>query len=631
MELDLFKSLPAEFAVRYKPKAGTNYIFSWTNDKDKENWRADGYRWRQGGSKTNNGIKRKYFRILVAQDTVSDVFVRRAHYHADYANSVLISYIGDEAKAVQFPYGNATRCNRDFIRTQPGVINQIKESTGSVQKVYKDIILSNTADINITAVPRNMEQVSNTLKSTRNQQRLSRDSLYNLHELAYDTNFIHSIITFPDLVVVMYSDETLQIFQQVLKLSQLPQQLSYDTTFSLGDFYLSVLLFRETEIDPSPIIPLAFMIHERKTLMPHSIFWQHMKLVCPELALKNVFIVTDQERAITEAIKESFPSVSHFLCWNHVLQDSKRWLQLHGVKTKDELAYYTECIQSLLRSDSESSYKDKLITMLSAWSQPFSEYYIKTIHSVVDKLGSWRIKQFNFHEITTNQSEAFNTVIKRLQDWKEATVDSMALSLYRLIQYSMVEIYRARKGTGQYELRAELKGTYEECDLHIPDTTAPEQIVQLIKETINNQFMHNTSKSLELVQDTTMITSVERANEIIRNSHIALDPKLATFIVKGSIEPRVVKLFPKETCSCPAESRCYHILAARQAIGLSVTNNKKKQVNLTQLRRNTRKKSDKTGGRKRPRTLDIEVIPAGDANPDEIKDLIAKVNALKKT
>ncbi|XP_065642124.1 uncharacterized protein LOC124806987 [Hydra vulgaris] len=475
-----------------------------------------------------------------------------------------------------------------------------------------------------------MEQVSNTLKSTRNQQRLSRDSLYNLHELAYDTNFIHNIITFPDLVVVMYSDETLQIFQQVLKLSQLPQQLSYDTTFSLGDFYLSVLLFRETEFDQSPIILLAFMIHERKTLMPHSIFWQHMKLVCPELALKNVFIVTDQERAITEAIKESFPSVSHFLCWNHVLQDSKRWLQLHGVKTKDELAYYTECIQSLLRSDSESSYKDKLITMLSAWSQPFSEYYIKTIHSVVDKLGSWRIKQFNFHEITTNQSEAFNTVIKRLQDWKEATVDSMALSLYRLIQYSMVEIYRARKGTGQYELRAELKGTYEECDLHIPDTTAPEQIVQRIKETINNQFMHNTSKSLELVQDTTMITSVERANEIIRNSHIALDPKLATFIVKGSIEPRVVKLFPKETCSCPAESRCYHILAARQAIGLSVTNNNKKQVNLTQLRRNTRKKSDKTGGRKRPRTLDIEVIPAGDANPDEIKDLIAKVNALKK-
>ncbi|XP_047135678.1 uncharacterized protein LOC124812742 [Hydra vulgaris] len=295
MELDLFKSLPAEFAVRYKPKAGTNYIFSWTNDKDKENWRADGYRWRQGGSKTINGIKRKYFRILVAQDTVSDVFVRRAHYHADYANSVLISYIGDEAKAVQFPHGNATRCNRDFIRTQPGVINQIKESTGSVQKVYKDIILSNTADINITAVPHNMEQVSNTLKSTRNQQRLSRDSLYNLHELAYDTNFIHNIITFPDLVVVMYSDETLQIFQQVLKLSQLPQQLSYDITFSLGDFYLSVLLFRETEFDPSPIIPLAFMIHERKTLMPHSIFWQHMKLVCPELALKNVFIVTDQE------------------------------------------------------------------------------------------------------------------------------------------------------------------------------------------------------------------------------------------------------------------------------------------------------------------------------------------------
>ena len=35
----------------------------------------------------------------------------------------------------------------------------------------------------------------------------------------------------------------------------------YDTTFNLGDFYVScVLLFRETDFHPSPIVPLAYVI-----------------------------------------------------------------------------------------------------------------------------------------------------------------------------------------------------------------------------------------------------------------------------------------------------------------------------------------------------------------------------------
>ena len=44
------------------------------------------------------------------------------------------------------------------------------------------------------------------------------------------------------------------------------------------------------------------------------------------------------------------------------------------------------------------------------------------------------------------------------------------------------------------------------------------------------------------------------------------------------------------TCSCPAVGRCYHIMAARRSIGLFDSCQKKK-INLTQLRKNTRKKS----------------------------------------
>lgn len=99
------------------------------------------------------------------------------------------------------------------------------------------------------------------------------------------------------------------------------QQLTYDTTFCLGDFYLSVLLFRETEFDPSPVVPLAFFIHERKLQSTHDAFFAYLHTVLPELdAAKNAFVVTDGETAITAAVHRHFPNLTTFLCWNHIVQ-----------------------------------------------------------------------------------------------------------------------------------------------------------------------------------------------------------------------------------------------------------------------------------------------------------------------
>ena len=42
--------------------------------------------------------------------------------------------------------------------------------------------------------------------------------------------------------------------------------------------------------------------------------------------------------------------------------------------------------------------------------------------------------------ITTNQSEAFNTVLKHYKGWKEAPLDSMVLGLYQIQVYYHNEI-----------------------------------------------------------------------------------------------------------------------------------------------------------------------------------------------
>ena len=76
-------------------------------------------------------------------------------------------------------------------------------------------------------------------------KRISQDSLYNLHEISYDLpQFVWFIQTFPDLICVCGIKEILDQFDRVLLVDSVnPQLLSYDTTFQLGGFYVSSLLF----------------------------------------------------------------------------------------------------------------------------------------------------------------------------------------------------------------------------------------------------------------------------------------------------------------------------------------------------------------------------------------------------
>ena len=53
------------------------------------------------------------------------------------------------------------------------------------------------------AIPRNMKQLRNMRYKQLQRFRLSRDDLYNIHEIAYDiSGFARKITTFPDLSCV---------------------------------------------------------------------------------------------------------------------------------------------------------------------------------------------------------------------------------------------------------------------------------------------------------------------------------------------------------------------------------------------------------------------------------------------
>ena len=214
----------------------------------------------------------------------------------------------------------------------------------------------------------------------------------------------------------------------------------------------------------------------------------------------------------------------------------------------------------------------------------------------MSSIGAWELAPYGMDSATTNQYKSFNYVLKNLQDWKEAPVDAMALSLYRLSAFHCYEIKRGHCGVGNYVLRTGLSAV-QSTDSAPADNSVvpPADIVHNVRysfvtdeepgtqsqpscnssESGATQYTSPSSPSVSAsaidsnvgsdvepddqnatapaVQcDTSVMTTRERARHVINQGNISLDTRLSVFTVVGTSEPRVVRLFPKVTSTTVA-------------------------------------------------------------------------------
>ena len=170
----------------------------------------------------------------------------------------------------------------------------------------------------------------------------------------------------------------------LISASKSPSLLSYDTTFQLGDFYLSPLLFRHTLFLGNPVMPAMFLIHERKFQKVHEELLKFAGEAIPALKRpsKRIPMVTDDEKGVCNAVDQHLPGVVRLLCWNHVFSAAKTWLRRHGA-TAPEIPVYISDLRELFRQKSENAYERRLVELEEKWSEPFQEYYRKSIHPEV--------------------------------------------------------------------------------------------------------------------------------------------------------------------------------------------------------------------------------------------------------
>ncbi|KZS02878.1 Uncharacterized protein APZ42_034528 [Daphnia magna] len=257
-------------------------------------------------------------------------------------------------------------------------------------------------------------------------------------------------------------------FRNLLDWDDLPEMImEYDTTFNLGNYYVSWITFcftefMETEDSPMATIDLACLIHLKKRQSSHKCFWNMVKEEIPEIASsKKLLICTDQEAAIVNDIEKIFPNMPWARCHIHAWKDQKMKLRSLGISSRSELAKYRsnfcfavaspKIIHRILRCFSIISAEFYEHCNYIQTVYEFATYFEKHIRPDMNSMGIWSLQRYNVkYLLSTNRSESFNALLKcHFIKPRAYTEDEMILGSYEFVMRQLLRIRRARFRVGE--------------------------------------------------------------------------------------------------------------------------------------------------------------------------------------
>nr|SVE73602.1 EOG090X07I2 [Daphnia atkinsoni] len=121
----------------------------------------------------------------------------------------------------------------------------------------------------------------------------------------------------------------------------------------MEEYSLSILTYRQTEFEELPVIPLMFMIHEEKLEKSHNFFFMRLSELIPDLVtVETMIIATENEEAVSNAIKKYIPHVTMYRNWQHALQDITKNLRDLEITDCQEVKEYESDFIRLLDQES---------------------------------------------------------------------------------------------------------------------------------------------------------------------------------------------------------------------------------------------------------------------------------------
>ena len=298
-------------------------------------------------------------------------------------------FSGKPHAVVAKPHGNS-RSAKPYHRSQPGVIgsikNQVKTHAGP-SAVYDNVFeeASVLLDLrSVSSVPRNQKQLENA-KYKRREVR-SQDELYDLtlkskQEEEMGKAYIRRLQVALSAACVVASHRQLNDVRRFCaNTTDNFSILFIDTTFNIGDFYLTPttyrhLLLQDKRTRNPPLLMGPTLVHTRKDVETFSYFGSTLTGLEPEL--RNIrFLGSDREYAVEKGMSTHLPIATWLACKGHVEDDCRRKGRSLGILPSQCTTFLRDIFGSdwtqekgLMDAESPNDFDAKLLSLRPTWNE----------------------------------------------------------------------------------------------------------------------------------------------------------------------------------------------------------------------------------------------------------------------
>lgn len=381
-------------------------------------------------------------------------------------------------------HGNTRKTEAAYKKTTPAVKEAIENGLTHGAKpfnLYSDQLLNNSDQC-----PRNLKQVYNIKQKVQREARKeagkedghrqnSADHIQAVMKMFGQNPYIQDIVHIPGKPpgFILYTEQQMKDVADFCTLSQgLQNVLGIDRTFNLGECYVTVTVYKHPKLLrtvslESPIMLGPVYLHWDGSYQTYHRFFSHLQgrldtlaLSGAELAISDLIVGSDEEKALTKAIQRCFSDVSLILCTRHLEENAKRQLQnkvgaSHKVKMdiiKDIFGKHgLVCAEdSFTFDDSSEAIIDKCEELVPQFLPYLRERLLPIIRTYVFQPRK-KHKQVPQHW-TNNNCETMNFILKTAVNWKPQKLPDLVDKLHRIVKTQYADMRRALRGEGNFQL-----------------------------------------------------------------------------------------------------------------------------------------------------------------------------------
>ena len=362
--------------------------------------------------KGNHSFKKR----VTCFDTVPPKFQEKIHY-------AIIEYCG-KFNEVVMAHGNSKDKNENYIRTDPAIIQKAYELSKE-KKTYE--VIEQMCENDSFQAPKNSKQIRNKkYRETSKEAPLKpinvADEMYQVLCSIQTSDFIQQIIFTNKKrpITILYKADQIEDMKANC-IGEGGSIIGIDKTFNLGSCFVSALTYKQKaviqrETNDHPIMLGPMMLHYDSD---YETYFSFLSLIKQKTGATDIIIGSDEEKAITKAIRNVFPSATQLLCTKHMKDNIRRNLQDKIGCSKEDREKIVKAIfgpQGIATNSNDSINLDTNLNNLQPFfnKYPSFETYFKRkiqqnlIHHVIQPINNSVIQEL----WTNNNTESMNNRMK---------------------------------------------------------------------------------------------------------------------------------------------------------------------------------------------------------------------------